>query len=137
MVDRNMLLLKVDKTREYLDFLKRVKKYPVNEYLADPFIYGSAERFLQLTIEVVIDIANHLIADLRLRKPENNREIFEILRENKIIPDELTGSLVKMVQFRNILVHDYVKLDRKIVYDVVVNHLVDVEKFVKVVVEYI
>jgi uncharacterized protein YutE (UPF0331/DUF86 family) len=103
----------------------------------DPFIYGSTERLLHLGIEAAIDIGNHLISDLRLRKPENNRQIFEILAEDKIIPGALAENLGKMVQFRNILVHDYVKLNREIIFDIVINNLDDIENFVRIIVDYI
>lgn len=42
-----------------------------------------------------------------------------------------------MAGFRNILVHDYLKIDREIVYEVILNNLKDIEKFIKVIVEYI
>jgi len=38
-----------------------------------------------------IDIANHIISDMGYRKPSSNREIFEILFENKIINNNLKG----------------------------------------------
>lgn len=76
-----------------------------------------------------------MISDLRLKKPQNNREIFEILAENELISEDLKTNLGKMVQFRNILVHDYLKLNREIIYDIVVNGLSDIESFVRVVVE--
>ncbi|NMB27580.1 MAG: DUF86 domain-containing protein [Tissierellia bacterium] len=46
-------------------------------------IYGSAERFLHLAIECVIDIGNHIIANMGFRKPESNREIvYDIIKNN-------------------------------------------------------
>lgn len=109
----------------------------IEEYVSNPLIYGSTERFLHLAIECLIDIGNHIISDLQYRKPESNRAVFEVLFENKKIDEKLLNNLVKMDQFRNILVHDYMKLNRKIVYDIVVNNLNDLESFVKVINEYI
>ena len=42
-----------------------------------------------------------------------------------------------MVGFRNILVHDYLEVDRKIVYDVLQNRLGDLEELKKVFVTFL
>lgn len=137
MVNRDVVLSRIDKLNEYMEFLKSVKDYSKEEYVNTPMVFGSTERFLHLAIECVLDIGNHIISDLRFRKPENNRDIFEILYENKLLPLELKENLCKMAQFRNILVHDYMKLDRGIVYGIVINNLKDLEEFVVNVSDYI
>lgn len=137
MVKREVVLTRISKLNQYIKFLYRIKEYSKSEYLNDPMIYGSTERFLHLAIECVIDIANHIIADMRYRKPDSNREIFEILFENKIINSNLKINLCNMAGFRNILVHDYVKLDREIVYDIIKNNLKDIEDFRDIAVEYV
>lgn len=74
---------------------------------------------------------------MRYRKPENNRDIFKVLYENKIIDEILKNNLCNMAGFRNILVHDYMKLDRGLVYDIITNNLIDIENFVSVIIEYV
>jgi uncharacterized protein YutE (UPF0331/DUF86 family)/predicted nucleotidyltransferase len=137
MVNRDIILLRIDKLREYLSYLKQIDKYSREEYSQNPMLYGSFERFLHLAIECILDIGNHVISDLRFRKPESNKDIFEVLSENKIIDSELKESLCKMAGFRNILVHDYMKLNRAIVYDIIQNNLKDLENFASIVVQYI
>lgn len=137
MVSRDIVLIRISRLNEYLDFLKEIQKYSMEEYLNNPMIYGSAERFLHLSIECIIDISNHIIADMRYRKPTSNREIFEILYENKIINDSLKEKLSNMAGFRNILVHDYIKLNKKIVYEIIQNNLKDIKDFINIIVEYI
>lgn len=137
MVNRDIVLSRIDKLNEYMGFLKSVKNYTKEEYINTPMIFGSTERFLHLAIECVLDIGNHIISDLRYRKPQNNRDIFEVLYENDILPLELKENLCKMAQFRNILVHDYMKLDRGIVYGIVINNLNDLQEFVVNVSDYI
>jgi len=41
----------------------------------------------------------------------------------KIIPQQLSDGLEKMVGFRNVLVHEYHDLDIKLMLDVIDNHL--------------
>ena len=137
MVNREVVLSRISKLDEYIKFLHEMGKYSKEEYLLDPLIYGSTERFLHLSIECVIDIANHIISDMGYRKPNSNREIFEILFENKIIDSDLKKSLSNMAGFRNILVHDYINLDREIVYDILNNNLKDMEDFRNIAIEYV
>lgn len=137
MVRREVVIFRIDKLKEYLRYLEDVKKYSREEYIKNPLIYGSTERFLHLTIECVMDIANRLISDLRFRKPESNRDVFDILYENDIIDRKLKENLCNMASFRNILVHDYLKLDREIVYDIVLNNLDDIITFANIIKDYI
>ncbi|AKA69343.1 type VII toxin-antitoxin system HepT family RNase toxin [Clostridium scatologenes] len=137
MVKREIVISRIDKLNEYINILKSAKNYDKKKYIDDPLIYGSSERFLHLSIECVLDIGNHVISDMRYRKPENNKDIFLVLHENKIINEKLKNNLCNMAGFRNILVHDYMKLDRGLVYDIINNNLKDIEAFVKIIVEYI
>lgn len=137
MVKRDMVISRVNKLNEYVDILKSVKKYDKEIYINDPLIYGSSERFLHLSIECILDIGNHVIADMRYRKPENNKDIFLVLHENKIIDEKLRNNLCNMAGFRNILVHDYMRLDRGLVYEIINNNLKDIEEFIRVIIEYI
>ena len=137
MVKREVVIGRIDKLNEYIKILDSVRSYDKEKYINDPFIYGAAERFLHLSIESILDIANHVISDMRYRKPENNKDIFLVLYENKIIDEKLKNHLCNMAGFRSILVHDYMKLDRALVYDIINNNLQDIEDFIKVIIEYV
>ena len=82
--------------------------------------------------EAGIDIAMHLIAELELGVPQTSREAFTILNEEKIIDDSMTEKLKAMVGFRNIAVHDYQKLNLKIVQSIIENNLHDVKSFAEI-----
>jgi uncharacterized protein YutE (UPF0331/DUF86 family) len=45
----------------------------------------------------------------------------------KFIPPELEEKWISMIGFRNTLVHEYIDIDRKIVYDVLQNNIQDLE----------
>lgn len=50
-VNKGILMIRLDKLRGYMTFLDGIKKYTESEYVKDPLIYGSSERFLHLAIE--------------------------------------------------------------------------------------
>lgn len=119
MVNKNVLSARLEKLREYLDILAAIQKYDCDHFIKDPFIHGTAERNLHLAIECLLDIGNHVITDLGYVKPESYADIFHILHNNKIIPRQLHKNLEGMAAFRNVLVHDYLRLDRKKVYQMI------------------
>ncbi|APM39264.1 type VII toxin-antitoxin system HepT family RNase toxin [Clostridium kluyveri] len=137
MVKREIVISRINQLNEYVNILKTIKKYDKETYIKDPLIYGAAERFLHLSIECILDIGNHVISDMGYRKPENNRDIFLVLYENNILDEKIKINLCNMASFRNILVHDYIKLDRELVYGIINNDLKDIEEFVKIIIEYV
>ena len=123
MVKRDVVAARLDKLREYLQTLKAVQKNDLAKFKKDPFIHGAAERYLHLSIECLLDIGNHIISDRGYRKPETYGEILQILAEKKVIPEELFREMEGMAAFRNVLVHDYLKLDLDKVYQVIKERL--------------
>lgn len=73
-------------------------------------IWASAERFLQMAIECVNDIASHIISEENFGAIEHYRDIPEILFHKNIIDDELKEKWIRMIGFRNILVHGYAEI---------------------------
>jgi uncharacterized protein YutE (UPF0331/DUF86 family) len=58
-----------------------------------------------------------------------------VLFEQNIINVNLTENLKKMAQLRNIIVHDYVRIQPEIVYAILQNNLGDILGFANVVKE--
>jgi len=125
------------KLREYLRILKGLRRYSITQYVANPLVKGSAERYLHLSIECLLDMGNHIISDLGLRKPEDYQEVFIILSEAGILPKPFVRRIAPMAGFRNILVHDYLKIDDSKVYAILHKHVPDFEKFVGYVAKYL
>jgi len=122
---------KISSIRKYLDILNDYKKYSQEEIEKDTTLKGAVERYLYLAIQETISLAELLISVKNFTRPSSYSEAFDILREKKIISPELTKELIKMTGFRNILVHEYRKLDFGIVYNILQNKLKDIESFLK------
>lgn len=86
---------------------------------------------IQRAVEAAIDLAMHIVAEQKLGIPQNSRDAFEVLASNGFIDAILMKNLRAMVGFRNIAVHNYQKLDTKILQEVIERHLVDLEILVK------
>lgn len=128
MVRTEVIRKRLQKLDEYLGILRSLQFYTLEEFLSNPEHYGSVERFLQLAIETTTDIGSHIIADLGLGEVNWYSDIAYVLAEKKFISEELREKWIRMVGFRNILVHDYLEIDRHIVYDVLQKHLSDLDE---------
>jgi len=132
-VDRLVLERLFSLINGYLNDLKSVIDVTFAEYAKDVKLQRFTERTLHIAIEACLDIANHIISDERLREPEDNRDVFKILGENKIISARLQKKLEDMASFRNLIVHSYAKIDNEIVFGILKKRLRDIEEFMKVV----
>jgi uncharacterized protein YutE (UPF0331/DUF86 family) len=88
-----------------------------------------------ISTQSAIDIATYIIAEKGLRKPSTYRETFEILEEQRIIPEELANDLSDLAGFRNILVHIYWELDMNVIHGILQNDLRVLVTFKKIVKE--
>ncbi len=132
MVNVEILRKRLTKLEEYLRILSRLGRYSYTEFIEEPERYGSAERFLQLSIEAINDLGNHIVADLELGEVSWQSDIPRLLAECGHISQDLEKRWIRMIGFRNILVHEYLNIDRKLVYDVMKNSLGDFRELVEV-----
>ncbi len=122
---------KTSAVKRYLKILERYKKYPKNKIEEDLDIRGAVERYLYLAVQATIDLAEAVIAYKGLRKPATMSDAFYILQDEGIISSKFTSNMVKMVGFRNVIAHDYEKINYDIVYDVLHKGLKDINGFLK------
>jgi uncharacterized protein YutE (UPF0331/DUF86 family) len=134
MVDRHVVQARIGKIREYVALLRQIRRSTKEaSFIRDPLVYGNAERYLQLAIQGVLDISNHILADSDSRLPRDNKELFDLLATRKVLPVRLARKLVAMAGFRNILVHEYLEIDRRRVYQILRDDLDDFERFIRAV----
>ena len=137
MVDKELLSRKISQLREYLVALQNADDITWNKYEEDYRTRAFVERYLQLCIEKVIDIGNHFVSFHRWREPDGYRDLFHVLHENGIIPEEHLQTFQNMVSFRNLLVHRYEKTDNEVIFDIFKRRLSDFDLFIILVTEWI
>ena len=137
MVRPEVIERRLNKLNEYLEILQSLQKYSFDEFISEPERYGSAERFLQLAIETTIDIGNHIIADMSLGKTRWSSDIPSILEEKGYISLPLRETWIKMIGFRNLLVHDYIDIERQNVYNILQEKIDDLNALEKVFAQFL
>lgn len=133
----NKIVAKLDNLDEYLKILKDLQKVNRKSFINDYHFYALAERYLQLSIEILLDVGKLLIVVGNLRKPESNDDIFVILRENKILSENIASSMEGIAKFRNILVHHYENINRAIIYEKLQKNLQDFKLFQQQIARYL
>jgi uncharacterized protein YutE (UPF0331/DUF86 family) len=137
MVDRDLVLRRLADLETYLSQLAPFRQIDLDSYRDDWKTQRIVERTLHLAIETCMDVADHLVADARLRVPETGAATFDILAEGGILSRALAPALGRMVGFRNILVHDYTRIDQALVLKILRQDISDLERFRDEVVAYI
>lgn len=84
---------------------------------------------LQRACECVIDMTNHLIRRRKLGLPRDSRESFALIQQEGLISPERMKAMQAMIGFRNVLVHEYQRLDLGIMVHVIENRLDDLLAF--------
>lgn len=92
---------------------------------------------LQLCIESMINVSNHILADAGHVIPDENRAIFQALAKTGIIPPSRVPNYTAMVRFRNRIVHLYWQTDPQEIWDILLHHLGDMENFLEEIGEYL
>jgi len=130
-LERSLITTKLSKLREYQRFLKKLQITSMEDLKSDFKARGAVERYLQVSIECIVDIGNEIISSLQLQRPERYRDIPYILAEAKIIPKIFAEKIASMIGFRNLLVHDYASINLNLVYEFLKTKLPDFEAFTK------
>ncbi|HJB22867.1 MAG TPA: DUF86 domain-containing protein [Candidatus Jeotgalibaca pullicola] len=87
---------------------------------------------IQRACEASIDLAMHVVSERKLGVPKTSREAFKLLQEADMIEADLAKTLMNMVGFRNIAVHDYQALELDILESILNKHVDDFKQFTKV-----
>lgn len=119
---------RLDELSERLARLEPLQNKSLEEFYADPYLKDIVERNLEVAAQCCIDICNRIIAIENLRKPVDYYEAFLILGEAEILELEFAKKMAPLAGFRNILVHEYLKLDWELVFDNL-KGIVDLEQF--------
>lgn len=117
MLNKDLLKTKIRSIQEYLLEIESILSLPKNEIVSNIEKLRTLERNFQLIVDAILDINIHIIRELELSSPDDLKSTFMILAEGKILPVDFAEKISPVVGLRNILVHGYEKVDRKLFVD--------------------
>ena len=119
MLDAVSVQTKLRLIADYLDELKTLEVFSLDEILEDLFKYRTAERLLELIIQASLDINRHLLKEIHQLEPQTNADVFLTSIEVGILSEAMGLKLSEAAKLRNVLAHLYDKIDpRKVVVNI-------------------
>lgn len=134
MVDKSLIGRKLERAQSYLKRIRFKKDPGISLFVKDSDLQSIILFNLIQAIQACVDMGSHIISDSEWETPSTQAEIFEILASKKVITKPLAKKMIRMVGFRNRIVHEYEKTDMKIVHTVWKKHIADIESFCRAVV---
>jgi uncharacterized protein YutE (UPF0331/DUF86 family) len=132
-VDRKVIEEKLESLRRCVQRVLE-KRPPTAEGLLKDFdLQDILVLNLSRAVQLCVDIAAHMIADLEIPPPETMGYTFDALADAGVLETGLAIRLKKAVGFRNIAVHNYEIIDWKIVHSIAQNHLADFSDFANII----
>ena len=124
---------KLESLRRCLGRITTKKPKTLDQLLEDIDMQDILALNLERSIQLCVDIANHILSNLDDSPAMSMAERFERLSEKEIISKEMAGNLRRVVGFRNLSVHAYDKIDWNLVWNNFESDLNDLVQFVEII----
>jgi uncharacterized protein YutE (UPF0331/DUF86 family) len=136
-IDKEVIGKKFKELKRYLKELEKSKDISLEELSSSLSKQWIICHGLQLSIQALIDVGNHILAALDESQIDDYVDIIDKLGEKNIIPVEFSRQIRGMVGLRNILVHEYVNADINKIYEILHNQLADFYNFMNYINQFI
>jgi len=118
---------KIEATLLYLE--GQINLFQGQKDWSTPLEKTALERLGQMMIESVLDVGNAMIDGFIMRDPGSYEDIIDILIDEKVIPLQTGESLKILIQYRKVLVQDYIEIDHREIQDQFSKHLPELVNF--------
>ena len=110
--------------------------YSLEDVRKDRHLEWSLRYGLLEAIQIIIDVSCHLVSRDNLGMPSTHSECIALLQQAGYISDALARTLLGMVGLRNILVHNYIRIELERLYSLL-DRIDDFRAFVKEIIPYL
>lgn len=129
MVDKDLVLTKAGNIKKHLRRVEKKAKTDLKTFLKDLDRQEIIAFNLEVAVQNCIDIAAHIIGAEGLGVPGSTAEMFYLLEENDYLSSEITEKMIKAVGLRNLIAHEYGKIDLKQIYKISQNDYKDLNTY--------
>ena len=134
MVDRRIIAEKVDSVERSLKRVRSRRGENLEEFIADDDSQDIVIFHLMQAVQGCIDLAAHVVSDEEMGLAASTHDFFYLLSDNGVVPRDLCERMIKAVGFRNLVAHEYAKLDLEKVYAIATDGIDDIGEFLRVMV---
>jgi len=133
MVDLERLSILIDQIGEYFIRLDNMKIKTEKDL--DDLKFDASSMVLFSLINKTIELAEEVVKSENLGMPLKYRDLFEMLRNKKVISKEMEESLSNLVILRNVLAHRYEKIDKRRII-LAIKKSQEIKKFIEIIKKY-
>jgi uncharacterized protein YutE (UPF0331/DUF86 family) len=130
-VDKDLILAKAGSVKSHLNRVIEKRNVDLDSFIKDIDRQESILFNIQTAVQNCIDIAAHIISEESFGVPGSTTEMLYILEKNGYLSNDLTQKMVKAVGFRNLIVHEYGKIELEQVYEIAQNDINDLNEYLK------
>jgi uncharacterized protein YutE (UPF0331/DUF86 family) len=124
-IEKNLSLI-----QGFFSELRQLSHMTEKDFLTDRRNPAAAESYLRRSLESVFDIGRHILAKSYGFKELEYKKIALELGERGIVEKDYAKLLLKMAGYRDRMVHLYEEVTPKEIYELLKNHLSDIERFI-------
>jgi len=118
MVNPIVITKRVEQIERHLERLRPFASLSHEAFLDNSVAQDVVEYNLFQIVNHLIDIFQHTVVDEEYGFPETAYEAAQILFQKDILSKEDVNIFKQMVGFRNVVGHDYINVDKEIVYNI-------------------
>ncbi len=123
--------------RDSLAAIRSLAAGTEDEFVANRTTVSAVKYELLVAMEAALDLCNHLCSRCLHKAPSAYAECFALLADGGIISEGTARRLMPMARFRNLLVHRYERIDNRRLYQIVHEHLPDLEQYLAELARYV
>lgn len=110
-VDVQVILERLHTLDEYVRLLEPYRDRSARQLTEDRITYGGVLHYLQLSAQIVLDVSARLNAELGFGRAADYREAVLSLGRHGVVPGGFAERIAGLSGFRNVLVHEYLRVD--------------------------
>ena len=131
MVNREIIWQHIQNMEEALAHLSRYQDISFQEFEKDLSLVWIIEKGLEILIQNLLDIGAHLLASEIKNDWEDYGEVIKKLGHHGVIPREFADRIKGMAGLRNILIHEYLRVNLDKLFHTFKGGLDDFVQFIK------
>lgn len=136
MVEEILVYQRLGELEQCLTTLYKLQVYSLDELREDMAKAWAVSHGLQLAIQAVLDIGNHILAEQGI-KATDYTDVIDKLGETHVIPAAFSRRIRGMAGLRNIIVHEYTRVDVEKLHAFLTKNLGDFSEFAVYITDYL
>lgn len=135
MVNKNMIISRVEQIDKHVEKLASYVSLTYEQFLNDSIAEDVVEYNLFQIVNHIVDVVEHIVVDEDYGLPSTSYEAIQIFFDKEVIDKTDLKLLKEMIGFRNVVGHEYININKEIVYNILKSNLSDIKRIVSKIVQ--